>query len=1166
MKKICFAIKFSLVFLGIMANAQMKDELKTPNIIPPSPTVANLMNFEEVPVDHYTGQPDISVPVYSKALSSDLSLHIVLKYSTLGLRLEQPGGWLGRGWSLDAGGVISRTVRGQADELPGTGNVEFVKGVFHNDDFWNFENIALNDKHKFIWNANGSPTGTYDYQPDLFQISMPGFSGRFIIVKDGTSFTASQIDMTQNLKITIVWGNDRVIIGFIVLDANGYRYTFGLPNGDDTPAIETSSTETTTHVRPRDPDDNIQSLTKPPLKIINSAWMLTSIKTANGRMLAKFEYSDSEETYKTPVTMTYNDFREPTIGKFYVDANKYNCSVLRPISVQSFAETVTQTKKLSKIIFRDKSSVTLSTAGSNPENDGTLLSNISIYKKISDSNQSVRNYTLSYDTNNNGKVFLKSIGSSTEFRYSFEYEDMVNFGNPMDYADNWGYTNGDYRSTTGQYLFDAYKKGALTTMTSRSKGVKDFIWEPHTYSYEGNVLISDFDNNPNNMEDTPPIHHYFEVNENGFESTDPGMQIVITHAQYVYLTKNILPASPLQDDENFQVEFIKSGYSTFALLKDLPKALLIKEPGIYTIKVKVRPTLASSNDRLLKGYINIQYKKIKDPLEYQNCLLGGGLRISKIDFYDSANESDKLKRFNYNYNMSIQVPIPLSHETRTLIVSSGSTDTKMGSRYREYDSEDKRIVFTDWAFGQSLIATFKYHTRTNTLNAQLTRGGYVGYKRVAAEEGMSVGGAVAVRGSIPKGYTEYIFTNAIDEPGNIGAFVYPYVEFENADMMRGLLKSKTTYNSAGVKLTEEINEYEPVENFIVKTYALKPKPCEWTVFYNNYYNYANIFVENPVPTSPAWAGIMMSTCGPPPPFDSFSIDIKAGRAFLTSTITKQYFNNADPIVKKTDYTYLHGWNYQVLTQTDTYKEGTDDVIFTTEYQYPVGGYNIDFFDTDEENVLNEMGGTYNMINKPVVIYSSRNGALLNTVVNIYKKFAVGQTQQSQPNSDPTNMPSDQILLHKVKTLKGPTSQGVPEERLKFNSYNIIGNVTDVSMTDGMHTSYIWGYEDTLPIAKIDDKEYADIPVNLRDAAISASNSGVEADLMTALNALQNNNSLSLQHVTTLSHDTVYGVTSMTDPKGLKLTYGYDYLGRLIWVKDKYDKLVTEYVYKFKGLF
>ncbi|WP_298755203.1 hypothetical protein, partial [uncultured Psychroserpens sp.] len=40
-----------------------------PEVIPPSPTVASLMHFEEVPVSYYTGQPNISIPIYSKAIN-----------------------------------------------------------------------------------------------------------------------------------------------------------------------------------------------------------------------------------------------------------------------------------------------------------------------------------------------------------------------------------------------------------------------------------------------------------------------------------------------------------------------------------------------------------------------------------------------------------------------------------------------------------------------------------------------------------------------------------------------------------------------------------------------------------------------------------------------------------------------------------------------------------------------------------------------------------------------------------------------------------------------------------------------------------------------------------------------------------------------------------------
>lgn len=62
-------LNYIIFFLGLTffkATAQ-NPEIKTdlPTVIPPSPTVAALMKFEEVPVSNYTGVPDISIPLYS---------------------------------------------------------------------------------------------------------------------------------------------------------------------------------------------------------------------------------------------------------------------------------------------------------------------------------------------------------------------------------------------------------------------------------------------------------------------------------------------------------------------------------------------------------------------------------------------------------------------------------------------------------------------------------------------------------------------------------------------------------------------------------------------------------------------------------------------------------------------------------------------------------------------------------------------------------------------------------------------------------------------------------------------------------------------------------------------------------------------------------------------
>ena len=88
-----------------------------PNLIPPSPTVAALMKFQETNVNNYTGTPDVSIPLYSSAtLSKDISLNIALKYNSSSSAVDERASDVGLGWSLFAGGTISRTVRNIPDE------------------------------------------------------------------------------------------------------------------------------------------------------------------------------------------------------------------------------------------------------------------------------------------------------------------------------------------------------------------------------------------------------------------------------------------------------------------------------------------------------------------------------------------------------------------------------------------------------------------------------------------------------------------------------------------------------------------------------------------------------------------------------------------------------------------------------------------------------------------------------------------------------------------------------------------------------------------------------------------------------------------------------------------------------------------------------------------
>jgi hypothetical protein len=154
------------LFLSLWSSTLFSQDL--PEIIPPSPTVASLMHFEEIPLDYYSGQPDIQIPIYSKNLGPGLTIPITLRYSSLGIRIEERSGWTGTGWALDGEAVVSRTVRGVSDDANGydSTNMQYNYGVYHNGffdiDFSNIQsNLQSQSVQNFLWNTAGKGSGSY---------------------------------------------------------------------------------------------------------------------------------------------------------------------------------------------------------------------------------------------------------------------------------------------------------------------------------------------------------------------------------------------------------------------------------------------------------------------------------------------------------------------------------------------------------------------------------------------------------------------------------------------------------------------------------------------------------------------------------------------------------------------------------------------------------------------------------------------------------------------------------------------------------------------------------------------------------------------------------------------------------------------------------------------
>src|SRR5450432_1900480 len=126
-----------------------------------SPTAASLGKYADIPVSYHTGIPQINIPLYT-IKAGPISLPIGLSYHASGLKVIENASWVGAGWSLDAGGVVTRTVMGQPDEKnTGLGQIDIFG--YYTDSGYN----------KYLYQGNledwqGFAQNRKDGEPDLF--------------------------------------------------------------------------------------------------------------------------------------------------------------------------------------------------------------------------------------------------------------------------------------------------------------------------------------------------------------------------------------------------------------------------------------------------------------------------------------------------------------------------------------------------------------------------------------------------------------------------------------------------------------------------------------------------------------------------------------------------------------------------------------------------------------------------------------------------------------------------------------------------------------------------------------------------------------------------------------------------------------------------------------
>lgn len=1164
-------LTYLIPLLCLYGNAQVSGGSTGPNkpnlpeVIPPSPTVAALMKFEEVPVETYTGIPSIGFPFYNIPLDQNLSMDVSLSYHPSGVRLEETAGWAGTGWNLDAGGSISRTVYGLADEIG-------QYGIYAN----NFLQTQYPSDALRWETANYSK---YDTESDLYQFNFMGHSGRFFISNDTAGVQVHYLNGDNTYKIIPTFDINKNITKFEVIDSKGYSYLFEV--------FENSTSypfSTTTNF------DGFQDYPIQPSTSYRSAWHLTKVNSPTGAELCTLAYGYSTERYATPRTFSRlvpisSLTGLPPWNEFHSPPYQYSSS-------QTVVESTT--RKVNLITIPGKGEISFTTAGGrqdmlellNGTPSGASLKEIQL-KNFQ--NTVIKKFVLHHTYEGAGKrLFLNSIDELSAdgniiLPTVFDYHNKQNLPNKDSYSkDHWGYYNAgsntslygnipelaDYTGADRNTNTAAILTGVLKSITYPTGGIKEFDFESNEFSYIGNqtaiVEPTIFNTDPlsrtktfvssdltpyliikipyGQMATVGATATYRNQGTSTFFLNDVnGFRIKI---QPVVLDDDFVPSLDephrpniydvhIDPDEIRHTDVIAMDACPGAAGQVTACTQQLSMAGYYLIKLEQANYLASFP---VTYDFNIQYRGLK--ANHDPNTKGGGLRIKSVSFKDNGQVK---KKTDYNYKFFNQ-PARSSGSLNVLpryyeIVWKGALHETPGC-----NSPGQFFFLCFTAYDLS----FYSQNDMGLNNIQKTKGADVGYKNVTISE-------------TGNGRTELTYTTPFDYPEPEYINYYPYKISKNYDHKRGLLLNKSIYDDSNQLLKKETNIYSITEQELhtgAKVYYAGGYFCAWNVLYTTHGNYQNM----------ASQGIASCGTGSPGTLVSRNVQL-CGWSKLMNTVTDEYFYGSTPAMTTSSTTRsYHSINKQLssVTFTDNPETGGGPVFiggpnsprsYITQYLYP---------DNISSTALS--GGNLTTAEFNAIAMLKAN-SLHRTSVPIQTTYLVDDEVTAIERNLYGNSWTghSQYLPLSVSISKGTEPV---EARVRYMNYDEKGNPLEVKMENGTSVCYIWGYSKTQAVAKIENIDYSSIPSNLITAIQNASNSDnpatAEAQLLTALDNLRNSPALANAMITTLTYKPLVGISTVTDQKRYRMTYNYDSFNRLQKVVDADGKILSENEYYYKN--
>ncbi|MBV7270732.1 RHS repeat domain-containing protein, partial [Winogradskyella luteola] len=1089
---------------------------------------AELIKYSQTQVSPYTGLPSIQIPFHTIS-HGGVSVPIGIAYSGGGIKVADIASWVGLGWNLQAGGLVSRTINWLPDDNDNLGYMYTSFDMAHfkaNPDSSGF----CCDPNEQSYQLLDHVAMSRDYEPDEFNYSIPGYSGTFYFDQALDDFV--QLPYT-NVKIekVVQSPSNRKIIGFKITVPNGTVYHFG---GTE-PYMERIREVRSMSLTNSGVYSGTNSMYTTSIDPYYQSWMLRRIELPVSSTVIEFEY-ELEDNVKA----IFKSNEEFLPGWNSQHEMKYSINYSQKIYTQPKLKTITfptgsvefkrgsvergdlaNSYPLESITLFDsagnfikKMQLETSQSDAIPDNEYPFFSqDPAFYKRLrldgisiqNAANEKSKEYTFEYNPQKLPHRFSRAVDYFGYFngRDNIDLIPRANYLPPIPLA-YWG--NAD-RSVEPDHT----QAEVLTGITYPTGGYEEFIWENNTISYFKEGSVHQYRDHL--LEHTEIFDSYSCMHVDGDPSNgyDHSMTIDVPVDSDGILDFDItVEGCPYTNG----IQVLNDQNCSYTLyLTDLtdapnaPQTLLAPKfkqfltPGnSYRISATYNGNFQGCNN-LQTGSPSpgdfraiIKYTEDPTPGEYMYA----GLRIKELKTFNdpSATEPQLWKKYDYTY-----------HE------ESATPDLTSGGAYRlpiNYIGNYSRLGLAAGDVGEYQIFSSAPLVPIN--------GTMQGYLNVTE----SHYGQLDTNGSKRYTFSEFDFGQN-EQVGNNAAYYYsPFPEVHKKVMLsnwrNGNLVETGYYDREGNLVKSEHFDYETANTF-------QKDPWDFAV---------EVFR-------------MPDTEGQGNNGYAYLYGYTTEHHRLKSQTTTDYLDGGDVTV-----TQVHTYDNNPLLASSTSTTSSNGNVQESHITYAQDLAS----PTPAEQILIDQN-RFEPVRTEQTVSDANDVLAQSATQTVYQIF--GATR---------------ALPSAVQTLKGGESPtNLPKNRIHFYRYEANGKPMEVSRADGTRIIYIWGYNNTLPVAKIENASYETLTPGQQTAIGEAKFASAwegdtcmgttgceEADLRDSLNALRAEFPDAM--VTTYTYDPLVGATSMTDPKGRTVYYEYDNFNRLKQVRDEDGNIMGENRYNY----